>query len=166
MAEECYLLGLRTFGMVVEMLDEHVDEILRLFGEMFAKAGVDPSIARPAAETLVAMFGEFLATFCFSRTAAAVGHERLEQTYDTLRTAHPTPAVRLIDIVVRLDNLGFPSKEITSLYEEMHHLPFTQNLLRRFVADHLSLHPPSNYRLRQQMCQLLKLPTKGRALPR
>lgn len=99
---------------------------------------------------------------CFGilkRISSAVGHSQLGETYLDVRKAMDTNAVALIDMSVRLDNVGVPDAQLDELTKLFKGNVFCQRLLRQLVVQHFYLFPSSEA-TKQRVCQLLNIPIK------
>lgn len=99
-------------------------------------------------------FCEMIATGMVKRISQAVGTKDLADTYRQVLEKNPTNAYRLIDVAVKLDNVGFPTGDVYSLSEELKGNVFCKRLLCHLVVEHFYLYATSDI-TKQKVCNKL-----------
>ncbi|MEM7392335.1 MAG: hypothetical protein AAF492_08290, partial [Verrucomicrobiota bacterium] len=102
-------------------------------------------------------------TACYSmikRVSMAVGHSQLSETYKDIREDSKTNSFSLVDISIRLDNLGFPEAELKELNKTFSKNLFCQRLLKQLTVQHFYLFPTKES-TKQKVCDLLGIKMEG-----
>lgn len=158
-ANESYMLGLRTLRALYTLMDEHLEELRLFFSEViehFRQIKDTDELAKATDDFLYALI--FGASYgLIKRVSQAVGSEQLEETYKQIADPRSPISVALIDLSIKLDHFRqFPLEEIERIKELASKNPFATSLLRCFVRDHLYLYPV-NYQTRQLVCAKLDI---------
>ncbi len=160
LAEECYLLGLRTMSLILDMF-EAVGADLRSILMASLKSDKEDISQEKLARRTEEMF--FLLTlgmtsFGIRHISNSVGAEILKETYKAVEGKYSDNlAVKFVDLVIKLDFFqSFPENEIFRIEALTRKNPFALNLLRGFVIEHFSMNPRP-YKLKQKVCEQLQI---------
>lgn len=162
LAEESYLLGLRTIKAFLTTLETNVNAIRSAVEYLLLmhKALPDEDAMREAGKIL-AYLAEGGIYAMIKKVSFSVGLEDLRETYSTVREelGESNLPVRLIDLSIRLDHFPkLPMADVEDLEHVTRSLIVPYNILRMLIADHLHLFPVG-YKERQQLSALLNLET-------
>lgn len=92
-----------------------------------------------------------------NRYTRAVGSPDLEEIYNTIRNELNTPAVDLVHISLKLDQLGlFPQKDVSNVGKEFKNLPLAASVLRHLVITHFYLYNV-HFQVKQSICSQLDI---------
>lgn len=94
------------------------------------------------------------------RISQAVGHSQLGETYSDLKNEKDSNASALIDISIRLDNLGFPEDELKRLKKRFTGNLFCDRVLRQLAVQHFYLFPTKEA-TKQRVCETLGIEIGG-----
>jgi calcineurin-like phosphoesterase family protein len=144
LAEECYMLGLRTLKRFLTIGRDNLSELRTLYAEIIREHRAldsDAEVIKAADEALVwvtrmASFG------VIKRVSSAVGLEELELTYREVRDLHSgtNVSVDLIDVAIKMDHFKeCPDQDLDELKRRIPNDSFAFTILRDFVADYLYL---------------------------
>ena len=93
------------------------------------------------------------------RISQAVGHSQLGEIYREVREQDESNATALVDIAIRLENLGFPEDRLTELAAKFHKNFFCQQVLKQLVVEHFYLFP-THESTKQKVCEALQIEIK------
>lgn len=157
LVKECYELGLRVVGVILGFWqkdgESFVREVLDVVLEKDMKIE-DREELEMTVKSCIFYFCEMVATGMVKRISQAVGTKDLADTYRRVLEKNPSNAYKLIDIAVKLDNVGFPTGDVYSLSEELKNNVFCNRLLCRLVVDHFYLYQTSE-QTKQKVCSKL-----------
>lgn len=165
LAEECYMLGLRTLKRFLTIGRDNLSELRTLYAEIIREHRAidnDAELVKAADEALVwvtrmASFG------LIKRISSAVGLEELELTYREVRDLHSGTniSVDLIDVAIKMDHFReCPDQNLTELKARISNDSFAFTILRDFVADYLYLFV-SDQRKLQKYGSMFQISTSG-----
>lgn len=165
-AEECYLLSLRTMSMILGLLEKSSQELFSIFVSNLQQAGhegnsesalVQPDLAKRA-EELIYFLTMGITAFLLRHVSTSVGSEILKPTYSALEKKHSDNlAVKLIDLAIKLDFFQHcPIGEIEGIEPLTKKNDFARNLLRLFVIEHFSMND-TPIQQKQRVCDLLEI---------
>lgn len=153
----CYELGLRVVGVILGGWQRDSDSLVRELLDMVLQKDTNIENREELAKTVkscIFHFCELIASGMVKRIAQAVGTRDLVDTYRQVLDENPTNAYRLIDVAVKLDNVGFPTGDILALNARFGENVFCHRLLCRLVIDHFYLFVTSD-KTKQQVCSKL-----------
>lgn len=188
LVRECYALGLRTVSMLFDLFQHDVDGFVDFVYDRFVEK--HPEIHdRDELKKKVRRFMFWMiesATFgMVKRIAQAVGHSQLAEIYREVREQDESNATALIDIAIRLENLGFPEERLKELAQRFgppavsrtarpissdlkHPVAVQRNsknvfcdqILKHLVVEHFYLFPtlPAT---KQKVCAALQIEVQG-----
>jgi hypothetical protein len=164
---ECYQLGLRVAGFVLELWKEDPEKLINQMVDWILDGMKDHEeinrLTRQELSDLVrSLFFSLSEATTFGllkRISRAVAAVELVPTYRQVLEANPVNSFRLVDMSIKLDMLKLPSKEVVTLHGQFKENIFAARLLRRLVVDHLYLFP-TDYKTKQQICSSLDIPIK------
>jgi hypothetical protein len=167
LVDECYRLGLRIEGCVLDLWKDDPEKVVNEMVDMILESMKDDAevkkLTRHNLADLVRGLFFFLTeetTFgILKRISHAVGAIELVPTYREVLEANPVNSFKLVDMSVKLDTLKLPSKDVVHLSEEVKENILCTRLLRRLVVHHIYLFP-TDYKTKQQICEALKIPIK------
>lgn len=166
MAEECYLLGLRTVSFTYLLVEKHLHEFVEYLSAFWRKKGkqADHERLTKAAKAAVYGFCGLVGVAGILRVSTSLGSSMLEETYDEVRDKYDTNAVRLVDLAIRLDHFrAFPENDVELLTKRLSKNGFAYTLLRFLVARRLYLFP-SKPEAKQRICQKVGIELKKKDL--
>ena len=153
-ARECYDLGVRSLSVVFDMIRSEQTEILKQFSEMIRERHPELTtleVDNRAKETLVGL-AHVLSYGMIQRVAQSVGSRELSNTFERLLEGSRTPAFRLINSALELDNKAeFPDRSIQLAADEFEKAPLPLSVLRHLVITHFYLFPV-DFRTKQRIC--------------
>lgn len=160
LAEESYLLGLRTLKAILTIARDNVPELRLYFGRLFRehrRATTASDLGRAADEAVI-MTTLNVAFGMTKRVSHAVGLYELKGTLsDVLERLGGTVAARMIDASVKLDHFpSVPMDEIKELERRTRNNHFTRRILGDLVINHMYLFKV-NYKVRQEVGELLEI---------
>ena len=163
LVEECYHLGLRCITMmfgvfnkdVLNFIDLVVDRVIDKHPEVRDRDDLKNRVRQ-----FMFWMVEGAAFAVIKRISQAVGHSQLSETYRDVRAKSDTNAVALIDMSIRLDNLGFPDQELQDLAKRFEKNIFSGRILQQLTVQHFYLFP-TDYDTKQKICNALDIEIKG-----
>jgi len=103
------------------------------------------------------MTAELLGIMMVDLISSAVGSPDLEQTYDKLEKMVDTPAIKLINASVHLNqSMVFPEGEVRKLAKEWASHPFPRTLLSYLVLMRFHMFPVANS-TKRSVCAALRI---------
>ena len=167
LVNECYRLGLRVTGVVLDMWKDDPEKVVKEMVDMILDSVKDDdelkNVTRQQLTDLILGLFFFLTettTFgLLKRISQAVGALELVPTYGEVLRANPVNSFKLVDMSVKLDTLKIPTKEVVSLNAELKDNLLCARLLRKLVVHHIYLFP-TDYKTKQQICEALNIPIK------
>jgi hypothetical protein len=158
-AEESYLLGLRSLQTIFSFFEQHLDQVRETLFEFVRSDGKsenDRDVSQRVDELTYYILHILAYTF-IRRVSQAVGSEHLEETYKEIQDARIPVSISLIDMSIKLDHFQtFPKNELIKLYNSFRKNHFASTLLRLMVRDHLYLYP-TDWQTRQSICEKLDI---------
>jgi hypothetical protein len=158
LVKECYRLGLRTVSMLLDLFRENSEAFIDLVVDRIIERDSNFDGDREKFKKKVRQFLFWMIErSCFGlikRVSLAVGHTQLGETYKEVLKESPTNAVALLDISVKLDNLGFPEDELQDLSKRFSNNIFSERLLRQLAVEHFYLFPTKE-KTKQKVCAAL-----------
>ena len=156
-ARECYRLGLRSLSVAFGTIKSEQMEILKLMAKLirerhpnFTQTEVDSR----ARETLIGL-AHALSYSMIKRTAISVSSRDLTRTFEWLLEESPTPAYKLINSALELDNqTDFPIQSINLVASDFEVSPLPLSVLRQLVVTHFQLFPV-DFKIKQSVCDTL-----------
>lgn len=166
LVKECYELGLRVVGMILEMW--------QTAGEAFLEGIFDLVLSKEdnieSKEELERLLNQFIFFFCESasfnmikRISHAVGTKDLSDIYDRLLEDNQTNAYKLVDLSVKLDSIGFPKNVIYDLNDTFKDNVFCSRILSHLVLHHFYLFHTTD-KVKQQVCDKLGIKVQYRGV--
>lgn len=162
LVKECYSLGLRTVSMLFDLFQRDVEGFVdSVYGRLIEK---HPDIRdRDELKSKVRKFMfwmiESVSFGMIKRISQAVGHSQLGEIYREVREQDESNATALVDIAIRLENLGFPEERLTELAAKFHKSFFCGRVLKQLVVEHFYLFP-THESTKQKVCEALKIEIK------
>lgn len=164
LCEEAYMLGLRSLNSFlsilssdIEAFSSHLQSIMaqRLSKEM-DKAEFEKQVRR-----LLFSISCGISLQSIKRVSDSVGSVTLYETFKKISASHPTTAVKLIEISIRLDqSRTLPFNELKRLKTELESNLMAYSLLRGIVINHMYMFNAS-FKEKQQICDLLAISMKN-----
>ncbi|QYK47853.1 MAG: hypothetical protein KF838_13810 [Phycisphaeraceae bacterium] len=171
-AHECYRVGLRATRAMFDFISENQDIVVERYiaGARMSRANdpraidkyrsINDVIEMDVKNKLLSLIESVaLGTIC--HISSSVGMQELEKTFEQMVRDSNTPAYRLIDLAVRLDNFTvFPSTEVRDIGKDFKDKFFPMMLARDLVWYHLHLFKVK-YRIKQEACERLDIKLLG-----
>lgn len=157
LVKECYELGLRVVGVILGFWQKDGDSFVREMLDVVLQKDTrieNREELEKSVKSCIFYFCEMIATGMVKRISQAVGTKDLADTYRQVLEKNPTNSYKLIDIAVKLDNVGFPTGDVYALNDQLKENVFCQRLLSRLVVDHFYLYATS-YKTKQNVCNKL-----------
>ena len=158
-ARAIYDLGLRVTNGFNNLLDNHIDSLVRNLTEHILKKTPDVPEHKvvEGVQNLVFALSKLFTLHMLKAVTQSIGSEKLEEIYEELRTEGNSFAVDLIDVSIRLDHLSnYPLARIKDLKENMEAEKnlYALSLLQSIVLGNLQVfsHPTQ---LRQRVCSIV-----------
>ncbi len=161
--KESYSLGLRTVSMMFETFQADPEGLIDLVVDRVIDQ--HPNVKdRDELKRRVRLFMYWLVEASslgmVKRISQAVGHSQLGETYSDLKEETDSNALALIDISIRLDNLGFPEDELKHLKRRFSGNVFCDRVLKQLAVQHFYLFP-TNEATKQRVCSTLGIEIGG-----
>jgi hypothetical protein len=183
LVKECYALGLRTVSMLFDLFQRDIDGFVDfVYGRLVEKHPEIKDVEELKKKVRKFMFWmiEGASFGMVKRISRAVGHSQLGEIYREVREQEDTNAFALIDIAIRLENLGFPEERLKVLakrfgpekiFIESHSekkrkndlqtpaiskVPFCDRILKQLVVEHFYLFP-TREKTKQKVCAALQI---------
>lgn len=183
LVKECYALGLRTVSMLFDLFQRDivgfVDFVYERLVEKHPEINDVDDLKRKVRKFMFWMI-ESASFGMVKRISRAVGHSQLGEIYKEVREQEDTNAFALIDIAIRLENLGFPEERLKELADRFgpeklairshpgtkaknalpipshSKVPFCDRLLKQLVVEHFYLFP-TREKTKQKVCAALQI---------
>jgi hypothetical protein len=160
LVKECYDLGLRTVSMLFKLFQENADDFIDLVVDRVVERESKFEESREQFKKRVRRLLFWIIERCcfglIKRISLAVGHSELIDTFREVFDKNPTTAVSLVDMSVRLDNLGFPEDELHELSKRLKSNFVADRLLKQLVVEHFYLFSTKE-KTKQKVCSALNI---------
>ena len=183
LVRECYALGLRTVSMLFDLFQRDVEGFVDfVYDRLIEKHPEinDVDDLKKKVRRFMFWMIENASFGMIKRISRAVGHSQLGEIYKEVREKDDTNAFALIDIAIRLENLGFPEDRLKELAERFgpekvsitSHVrtksdkmvpaiansrdPFCERILKQLVVEHFYLFP-TREKTKQKVCAALQI---------
>lgn len=162
LVRECYSLGLRTISMIFDLFQKDIDGFVDFaYSRLLSK---HPEISdREELKRKIKGFMFWLienSTFgLIKRIAQAAGHSQLGEVYKEIRESKTSNAIEIVDIAIRLENLGFPEERLVELAKLFTGKILCERLLKNLVVEHFYLFPTPDA-TKQKVCASLGIEIK------
>jgi Calcineurin-like phosphoesterase len=156
-AEECYLLGLRSMSMILRSLGQNAEALVatiteHIFGSNERPKELTKERTEKAVRRFLAWIINLFAASVVKRISGAVGSETLRKTFEAVRVKGNTTAFDLIDISIKLDHFArFPEEEITEFVRTSGEMALAMQVLRDLIVMHFYRFP-RDFRVKQRCC--------------
>ena len=159
LAEETYLLGLRTLGFYFSLVKRGPENLVEYLKHIYKKQHLNKDITK---EEVDKASRDFLFGLCvmssygiIKRVTNAIGYDKLANTFKDILETHNYTSVKLIDTSIKLDyNEKFPWDEIKSLKKETESHFLGNVVLNNLVITYLRVFFTS-IEDKQKICSLL-----------
>ena len=161
LAEETYLLGLRTLQFNFGLLETSQDALIEHIKSIIHKRFIKQTLSKNDIENITTNFIFSLSIASsfgiIKRITNSIGSQKLSKTFDDIEAKHPINSVKLINTAIKLDHYsGFPYKELETMKKNNDKNPLGFAILQNLVTDHLYMYEVS-YDRKQQVCSLLNI---------
>jgi hypothetical protein len=161
LAEETYMLGLRTLKFNFDLLERGKQSISEHIVKIIQKKFIKDKLSKEQIEAISANFIFTLSnasTFgILKRIVNSIGTNKLSNTFQDIQEEHPFNAVKIINTGIKLDYFsGFPIEEIEVLKNANLKNPLGFSTLQNFVIDHFYMYPVP-YDIKQKVCDMLNI---------
>lgn len=166
-ADECYSIGLRTLASVIALLRDNREGILGYLQERYREEAPYATNAELREHAFRSITGltRLLAYGSVQRIAAAVGSRDLMETFRALRSRYDSPAGKLIEMSIHLDQMeALPKVRAKRLGDDIDDLYVARSVLRMLVIRHLHLFDVP-YVEKEAICAKLSIPYKRMVMP-
>jgi len=142
--EGAYKLGLRALQSVYVLLHSDTPALTGMLEEMLRLQHSnikEDELERRVNESLYVL--TLMIGYAFvKKVSQAVGSEQLNITYSVINERTSNAAIRLIDTSIRLDHFRqFPMDDLEEAHKQLLKHPFSLDILRHLIAEHLLLFP-------------------------
>jgi hypothetical protein len=142
LAEETYMLGLRTLSFYFSLLQTNTDELVEYLNSTFRRKKIDRTYTK---EQIDKASRDFLFSLCVRASVGivkgvtnAIGYEKLSGTFEELNNIYNYNSVNLIDASIKLDhNKDFPWKEIEKINKNAKGHFLSKTVLQNLVINYL-----------------------------
>lgn len=161
LAEETYMLGLRTLSFYYSLLEKDTDFLVVYLKGMIKRKHLNRTLTKDEIDkaSMDFLFG-LCVTASFGvvkRITNAIGYDKLSGTFEELLISHPTTSVQLIDTSIRLDHKSFfPWDEIRKLKATLWTNMLAKSVLQRLVINYLYVFHTTEQE-KQRICALLDI---------
>lgn len=162
LAEECYMLGLRTLRALLSSAEEKLDELRIIYSKLIKdrraiRSDID---LLQATDSIMIWLANGACYGIIKRVSYSIGHEDLKEIYkDVVRRRGGIPSVDLIDLSLKLDHFPeIPLSQIKHIEKKVEKNKFVWELLRDMIANHLYLFHVKE-QTRQQLCAKFNIST-------
>ena len=166
-ADECYNLGLRTLSSMFTLLRDNREGIIQEFQERYREEAPYATNAelRKQARRSVAGLTRLSAYSSVQRIATSVGSRDLMETFRALRSRYDSPAGKLVDMAIQLDQMeALPKVRAKRLGDDFDDLYVARSVLRMLVIRHLHLFDVP-YKEKEAICDKLNIPYTRMVMP-
>jgi len=161
LAEETYMLGLRTTGFFYSLLGKNIEMFVEYLKYIYRKKHLNKNISR---EDVEKASRDFLFGLCVmysfgitKRVTNAIGYEKLSGTFEDIVKKHNYISVKLIDISIKLDhNKSFPWADIKLLKTQTSKQFLANTVLKNLVINYLYVFY-TTIEDKQKICTLLDI---------
>lgn len=156
LCEASYATGLRALKSFFSLIEEHQNFLVNLIiDDMNKKQLNDELEVQKISRRVLFIFVCMMAYSFVKRISMSIGSENLSTTFKQILEKNNSISNRLIDISIKLDFFSiFPFDDIKKLVKNIPKNGLQYAILQQFVLDYLYMFP-TNYREKQQICQLV-----------
>lgn len=183
LVRECYALGLRTVSMLFDLFQRDIEGFVDFVYDRLVEKHPDINDVEDLKKKVRKFMFWMIENASFGmvkRISRAVGHSQLGEIYREVREQDDTNAFALIDIAIRLENLGFPEDRLKELAQRfgpekvtipthagkkskkmlptqpISKDPFCDRILKQLVVEHFYLFP-TREKTKQKVCAALQI---------
>lgn len=161
LAEETYLLGLRTLGFYFSLLGNDTEVLVEYLNYVYKKKHLNKNISKEDVDKASRnfLFGLCaMSTYGIIKTVSnAIGFEKLSGTFEDIQSMHDYNSVKLIDSSIKLDyNKSFPWDEIKKLKPETDKNYLASIVLKNLVINYMYVFNTEESD-KQKLCKLLDI---------
>jgi hypothetical protein len=161
LAEETYLLGLRTLGFYFSLIGNDPEVLVEYLNYVYKKKHLNKNISKEDVDKASRnfLFGLCaMSTYGIIKTVSnAVGFEKLSGTFEDILSIHDYNSVKLIDSSIKLDyNKSFPWDEIKKLKPETDKNYLASIVLKNLVINYMYVFNTDESD-KQKLCKLLDI---------
>lgn len=159
LAEETYMLGLRTLGFYYSLIETNTDLVVEYIKHIYRKKHLNKNFSK---EEVDKASRNYLFGLCvmssygiIKKVTNAIGYEKLAGTLEDILVAHNYISVKLIDTSIKLDyNKNFPWTAIELLKHDTNNHFISYIVLKNLVINYLYVFYTS-IEEKQKICALL-----------
>lgn len=156
LAEETFLLGLRTLSFHYSLLNDNMDGFIEHLKKVLTKRH---NLNDLRSSDVEAVTGNFIfslastATFSvFKRIVNAIGSEKLVDTYNEIEKKYKLNSIQIINSGIKLDHFSaFPMSELEGLKDRNKGNVLALVVIRKFLIDHMYMYDLGVEKM-QQLC--------------
>lgn len=160
LAEETYMLGLRSLGFYSSLVQRgSIDIVVQYLKTIYRKHNKNKKFSKDDIEKLSSnyIFGLcVMSSFgIIKRITNAIGHEKLENTFEEIFNKYDFTSIKLIDTSIKLDyNEEFPWSELKTLKKHTDKNFLAKVVLQNLVINYLRVFY-TTFEEKQKICNLL-----------
>lgn len=159
MAEEAYMLGLRTLGFYFDLVKKGSDNLIEYLTYIYKRKHLDIHFSK---EDLKTASREYLFGICvlssygiIKRITNSIGYDKLFGTFEKISQNHKYISVKLIDTSIKLEyKEEFPLREISKLKENIKNHFLAQVILQDLAINYLRIFN-TTYEEKQSICNMV-----------
>ncbi|OME99100.1 hypothetical protein BK129_28645 [Paenibacillus amylolyticus] len=160
LAEETYMIGLRTLNSFLSLVSENVNSISAKIERLIQEEEKNPNKTEVEKLSRKILFN-LCCTIAYQtilKISESIGSKELYLTYRQISQKHNMTSVRLIEISIKLDQLrALPYNDIKQMKESIEGNVIASSLLKLLVINHLYMYDTS-ISDKQRICSLLNIP--------
>lgn len=161
LAEETYLLGLRTLSFYFTLLENNIPLLAEHIKHLVDSKKQREKIEK---EKLKALSSEFIFKLSststlgvIKRVSNAIGLEDLSSTFNQVLTKHNHRSTELINLSIKLDHFkGLPEEELVEFKERNGTNYLCINVLQNMITGHLYMFHES-HKVKQRLCEKFEI---------
>ncbi len=164
LAEETYLIGLRTIGFYFSILRSNTPVLIQHIKEIIDSRHIKRKLDRAEIEEIsAALLFKIcsLAVYGISkRISNAIGIEELANTFEQIKEKQNFKSIELVNASIKLDHFkGFPEDELDKLANNSNSNYLVISVLQNFIINYLYLYHTEDD-LKQRLCDKFKISLK------
>lgn len=160
LGSEAYFLGLRSLSSFLNMINTHMDSIVKEIEKVISEKGISGKVEiENEARSFVFNICTAMSFHFIKKISTSVGTDKLSEIFKHILDENYTNAIRLIDLSIKLDHIQtIPFNDIATLKKDLtdKNNLIGYSLLRGLVINHLYMFETS-YKDKQRICNHLDI---------